>query len=55
MYWIAGSGPAKDDSLGTDFHATALGHIAITPLKTDLTDAHAVQDWIQTVAGFSKS
>lgn len=55
MYWIAGSGPAKDDSLGTDFHATALGHMAMTPLKTDLTDENAVQHWAHTLAAFSQT
>ena len=54
MYWIAGSGPAKDDSFGTDFHATALGHIAMTPLTTDLTDETTVQQWTQALAGFAR-
>lgn len=54
MYWIAGSGPAKDDSLGTDFHATALEHVAVTPLKTDLTDAPALDDWRRTFTRFAK-
>jgi hypothetical protein len=38
MYWIGGAGAALDDSEGTDFHATALGHVSVTPLKVDLTD-----------------
>jgi 5'-nucleotidase len=45
MYWIGASGPAKDDADGTDFHATAMGHVAITPLKVDLTDHAALQLW----------
>ncbi len=50
MYWIGGAGPAKDDSEGTDFHATTLGHIAMTPLKTDLTEHDHLGYWAQTLA-----
>lgn len=50
MYWIGAAGSVKDDAEGTDFHATALGHIAITPLKVDLTDHESLGDWIATVA-----
>ena len=45
MYWIGGAGPAKDDAEGTDFHATAQGHVSITPLKVDLTDHDALPRW----------
>ena len=31
MYWIGGAGAAKDDAEGTDFHATAQGHVSMTP------------------------
>ena len=55
MYWIAGSGPAKDDSIGTDFHATALGHVALTPLKTDLTEYDALGAWTQRVESFTNT
>jgi len=37
MYWIGPAGSAKDAGAGTDFHATALGHVSITPLRIDLT------------------
>src|SRR4030095_7416115 len=37
MYWIGGAGPAKDDAEGTDFHATAQGHVSVTPLQVALT------------------
>jgi 5'-nucleotidase len=47
MYWIGGAGPAKDDADGTDFHATTLGHVALTPLKVDLTDHDALRYWAQ--------
>jgi 5'-nucleotidase len=50
MYWIAGAGAAKDDAEGTDFHATALGHVSVTPLKVDLTDHDRLRYWAQTVA-----
>ena len=45
MYWIGGAGPAKDDAEGTDFHATTQGHVAITPLKVDLTDHDSLASW----------
>lgn len=41
MYWIGPAGAAKDAGEGTDFHATAQGHVSITPLQIDLT--HAAQ------------
>lgn len=53
MYWIGAAGAAKDDADGTDFHATAQGHIAITPLKVDLTDHDNLGYWAQTAARLS--
>jgi len=50
MYWIGAAGPAKDDAEGTDFHATALGHVSITPLQIDLTDHSRLAYWGQTAA-----
>ena len=50
MYWIGGAGAAKDDAEGTDFHATAQGHVSITPLKVDLTDHDNLCYWAQTAA-----
>ena len=52
MYWIGGAGAAKDDADGTDFHATAQGHVAITPLQTDLTDHDNLKYWAQTASGW---
>ena len=49
MYWIGGAGPAKDDTEGTDFHATAQGHMTITPLKTDLTEHEHLRYWAQSM------
>lgn len=54
MYWIGGAGAAKDGADGTDFHATAQGHIAITPLKVDLTDHDALRYWAQAAAQLPK-
>ena len=50
MYWIGGAGAAKDDAEGTDFHATAHGHVSMTPLKVDLTDHENLGYWAQTAA-----
>ena len=50
MYWIGAAGPVMDDAEGTDFHATATGHLAITPLKVDLTDHGSLGYWSQTAA-----
>jgi 5'-nucleotidase len=37
IFWIGPAGGAKDAGLGTDFDATANGHVSITPLQVDLT------------------
>ncbi len=50
MYWIGNAGPVKDDGEGTDFAATASGHISITPLKADLSDYAGMNAWAQRVA-----
>ena len=50
MYWIGAAGSVKDDAEGTDFHATALGHVSVTPLKVDLTDHEKLIYWAQTAA-----
>ena len=47
MYWIGGAGAAADAAEGTDFFATAAGHVALTPLKVDLTDHDALAYWSQ--------
>ncbi len=53
MYWIGAAGPALDESEGTDFHATAQGHVAVTPLKVDLSDHERLGYWAQSVAQLS--
>ena len=50
MYWIGAAGGAMDDAEGTDFHATATGHIAVTPLQVDLTDHSKLGYWAQTAS-----
>ena len=50
MYWIGAAGPVMDEAEGTDFHATAAGHVAMTPLKVDLTDHDRLHYWAQTAA-----
>lgn len=48
MYWIGNAGAVKDDTDGTDFQATAQGHVSITPLKVDLTDHDNLRYWAQS-------
>lgn len=55
MYWIGAAGPAKDDAEGTDFHATAQGHVSITPLQVDLTDHAHLPYWAPLAAGLASS
>ena len=50
MYWIGAAGPAKDEADGTDFHATAQGHVSITPLQIDLTDHGRLAYWAQSAS-----
>ncbi len=53
MYWIGSAGAVKDDTEGTDFHATAAGYVSITPLQVDLTDHANLPYWAQTAAYLS--
>jgi 5'-nucleotidase len=50
MYWIGSAGAAKDEAEGTDFFATAQGHVSVTPLQVDLTDHDSLRYWAQTAA-----
>ncbi|WP_310646617.1 5'/3'-nucleotidase SurE [Limnohabitans sp.] len=50
MYWIGSAGAAKDDSDGTDFHATFEGHLSITPLHVDLTEHATLPVWAQRLS-----
>jgi 5'-nucleotidase len=55
MYWIGAAGSVKDDADGTDFHATAMGHMAITPLSVDLTDHNNLGYWAQSASRLTPS
>jgi 5'-nucleotidase len=55
MYWIGSAGEALDDGEGTDFHATRLGHIAITPLKVDLSDHDGLAPWSQAFSSMTST
>jgi len=50
MYWIGGSSAPKDDGAGTDFCATARGHVAVTPLQVDLTEHDTLAHWGKMLA-----
>ena len=50
MYWIGAAGEAMDNAEGTDFHATSHGHMAVTPLRVDLTDHDSLGYWAQTAS-----
>ena len=54
MYWIGAAGPVMDDAEGTDFHATAQGHMSMTPLKVDLTDHDKLGYWAQTASRLAR-
>lgn len=45
IYWIGPAGDAREAGEGTDFHAVANGHVAITPLQFDLTDHASLPEW----------
>ncbi len=45
IYWIGPAGDAREAGEGTDFHAVANGHVAITPLQFDLTDHASLPGW----------
>ncbi len=45
MYWIGAAGAVADSGPGTDFEASAAGHITITPLQVDLTDHARLDAW----------
>jgi len=51
IYWIGPAGDAREAGEGTDFYATAQGHVSITPLQVDLTDHAALSRWSDWSAG----
>ncbi|GGI16146.1 MAG: 5'/3'-nucleotidase SurE [Oxalicibacterium faecigallinarum] len=50
IYWIGPCGGEKDAGEGTDFHATSLGHVSITPLQIDLTHNTQLADLKKALA-----
>lgn len=50
IYWIGPAGAVKDAGEGTDFHATAQGHVSITPLQIDLTHTAQLANLKQALA-----
>jgi 5'-nucleotidase len=50
IYWIGPPGGVKDAGEGTDFHATANGHVSITPLRIDLTHTSQLADLKKALA-----
>jgi 5'-nucleotidase len=55
IYWIGPAGDAREAGEGTDFHATALGKISVTPLQVDLTDHEALGAWSAALASTVRS
>jgi 5'-nucleotidase len=51
IYWIGPAGDAREAGAGTDFHATALGKVSVTPLQVDLTDHAALGAWRIALTG----
>ncbi len=54
MYWIGSAGVAREAGEGTDFHATAQGHVSITPLQVDLTEHVSLGRWRDWTAGATR-
>jgi 5'-nucleotidase len=50
IYWIGPAGDAREAGSGTDFHATAVGQVSITPLQVDLTEHRMLDAWRTTLA-----
>ncbi len=51
IYWIGPAGDAREAGAGTDFHATALGYVSVTPLQVDLTDHAGLGAWRRALSG----
>ena len=44
IYWIGPAGQGQDAGPGTDFEALAMGAVAVTPIKVDLTRHEVLDD-----------
>lgn len=52
MYWVGAPGGVREAGPGTDFHALANRHVAITPLRIDLGDSNAIDEvsaWVENL------
>lgn len=52
QYWIGAAGKVKDGEAGTDFHATSMGRVSVTPLQLDLTGHEALAATAAVLADF---
>lgn len=49
IFWVGAPGMGVDIGSQTDFNVVEQGYVAVTPLKTDLTDHHAltnIDEWL---------
>jgi len=50
VYWVGAAGAVQDASEGTDFYATRLNRVSVTPLQIDLTQygqLDTVKQWLE--------
>jgi 5'-nucleotidase len=50
IFWIGPAGAVKDAGEGTDFYATAQGHVSMTPLQIDLTHRRQLEQLQKVLA-----
>ena len=50
IFWIGPTGPVRDASEGTDFHAINQGHVSVTPLQLDWTHTDILTDLTKILA-----
>ncbi|MES2148721.1 MAG: 5'/3'-nucleotidase SurE [Pseudomonadota bacterium] len=50
IFWIGPPGATRDAGEGTDFHATAMGQVSITPLQIDLTHKQQLEQLARGLA-----
>jgi len=47
LFWIGPPGAVKDAGPGTDFYATSMGEVSVTPLQIDLTHCDLLKKFPQ--------
>mgnify|MGYP000003265449 FL=1 len=50
IFWIGPTGPVRDASEGTDFHALNQGNVSVTPLQLDWTHTDILTDLTKILA-----